>query len=162
MARGKPLEVERELLEAFRRNGLVNEYLLEILPAILWQAVPPSGRGRTISAMVAHMQSVRRMFARTGGARPGPVPLDRLRSTPCQAKNALHESTEILIQLFQPALAARKARVRRMPRRVVDMLVYLMQHDAHHRGQICSLARDLGHKFRPVDIMRIWGWKSLK
>jgi len=28
MAKGRPLEVERELLEAFRQSGLVNEYLV--------------------------------------------------------------------------------------------------------------------------------------
>ena len=46
-----------------------------------------------------------------------------------------------------------------MPRRVIDMLTYLMQHDAHHRGQICMLARDLGHTFSGDDTMRMWGWK---
>jgi hypothetical protein len=48
-----------------------------------------------------------------------------------------------------------------MPRRVVNILTYLVQHDAHHRGQICFLARDLGHKFRSEDTMRMWGWKAL-
>ena len=41
------------------------------------------------------------------------------------------------------------------------MLTYLIQHDAHHRGQICSLARDLGHEFLAEDIARLWGWKKL-
>ena len=35
------------------------------------------------------------------------------------------------------------------------MLTYLMQHDAHHRGQICLLARDLGHEFSGDDTMRL-------
>jgi uncharacterized damage-inducible protein DinB len=48
-----------------------------------------------------------------------------------------------------------------MPRRVVNMLMYLVQHDAHHRGQITSLARDLGHEFASQDVMRIWGWKAM-
>jgi hypothetical protein len=41
------------------------------------------------------------------------------------------------------------------------MIAYLMQHDAHHRGQICMLARDLGHQFTGDDTMRIWGWKAM-
>jgi uncharacterized damage-inducible protein DinB len=41
------------------------------------------------------------------------------------------------------------------------MLIYLVQHDAHHRGQICTLARDLGHEFASGDMTRIWGWKAL-
>jgi uncharacterized damage-inducible protein DinB len=161
MARGRPLDVEHELLEAFKQNGLVSEYLVSVLPAALWRMPPPNGRGRSLAAIIAHMQSVRRMFARTGGARPGPPALDRNRSTPAQACRAFRRSTEDLARLFETAIAARKARVPGMPRRVVNMMAYLMQHDAHHRGQVCALARDLGHEFRSEDTMRIWGWKAL-
>jgi uncharacterized damage-inducible protein DinB len=161
MPKGRPLEIESELLEAFRRNGLVSEYLVGAVPSAIWRAAPPSGRGRSIAAIVAHMQSVRRMFARMGGARPGPRPLDRLRSTPVQAQRALRESTEVLARLFEAAIVARRARVNGMPRRVVNMMAYLMEHDAHHRGQICTLVRDLGYELRSEDIMRMWGWKRL-
>ena len=161
MAKGRPLEVERELLEAFGQSGLATEYLVKVLPTALWRTPPASGRGRSIAAIVAHMQSVRRMFARMGGARPGPPSLDRNRSTPVQARRALRQSTEDLARLFETAYAGRQARVKGMPRRGVNMLMYLMQHDAHHRGQICSLARDLGHQFTSEDIMRLWGWKAL-
>jgi len=161
MAKGRPLDVERELLEAFRQSGLVSEYLVGVLPPALWRVPPPSGRGRSMAAIVAHMQGVRRTFARMGGARPGPPPLDRLRSTPLQAQRALRHSTDDLVRLFESAFDVRQARVSGMPRRVVNMLAYLMQHDAHHRGQICSLARDLGHAFASEDTMRIWGWKAL-
>jgi uncharacterized damage-inducible protein DinB len=161
MARGRPLEVEQELLEAFAQSGLVNEYLVSVLPDALWRAAPPSGRGRSIAAIVAHMQSVRRTFARLGGARPGPPSLDRKVSSRAQARRALGESTDVLVQLFETAIAAKQARVKGMPRRVVNMLIYLIQHDAHHRGQICAVARDLGHEFRGEDTMRIWGWKAM-
>ena len=161
MARGRPLDVERELLEEFRHNGLVNEYLVGALPARLWRAEPPGGRGRTIAAMVTHMQGVRRTFARMGGARPGPQVLDRQRTTQAQARRALRQSTDMLASLFESAIDARQTRVKGMPRRVVNMLTYLIQHDAHHRGQICALARDLGHQFSADDTMRIWGWKAI-
>jgi uncharacterized damage-inducible protein DinB len=154
MPKGRPLDVERELLEAFRQSGLVNEYLLRVLPASLWRTPPPSGRGRSMAAIVAHMQGVRRTFARMGGAQPGPPSLDRKRSTPVRARRALRPSTEDLAHLFEAAITARQTRVKGMPRRVVNMLAYLMQHDAHHRGQICVLARDLGHEFRSEDTAR--------
>jgi uncharacterized damage-inducible protein DinB len=161
MPRGRPLDVERELLEAFRQSGHVSEYLVEVLPAALWRMRPPGDRGRSIAAIVAHMQSVRRTFARMGGARPGPPSLDRMRSTPAQARRALRQSTDDLTRLFETALAARQTRVKGMPRRVVNMLMYLVQHDAHHRGQITSLATNLGHQFASQDVMRIWGWKAM-
>jgi uncharacterized damage-inducible protein DinB len=166
MARGRALDVEQELLEAFRQSGRVSEYLVEVLPASLWRTAPPGGRGRSLAAIVAHMQSVRRTFARMGGARPGRArarasSLDRNRSTPLQAQRALRESTDDLARLFETAITERRARVKGMPRRVVNMLMYLVQHDAHHRGQICGLARDLGHEFSSEDTMRIWGWKVM-
>jgi DinB family len=74
---------------------------------------------------------------------------------------ALRQSTDDLARLFEVALAARQTRVKGMPRRAVNMLMYLVQHDAHHRGQITSLARDLGHQFASHDVMRIWGWKAM-
>jgi hypothetical protein len=107
------------------------------------------------------MQGVRCTFARMGGARPGPPKLDKRSVTPAQAGRAFRQSTDDLVQLFEAAFASRRARGQGLPRRVVDMLTYLMQHDAHHRGQICMLARDLGHEFSGDDTMRLWGWKKI-
>ena len=161
MTRNRPLEVEQELLEAFEQNGRVNEYLVSVLSDTVWRTPPPDGRGRTIAAIVAHIQSVRRTFARMGGARPGPPSLDRLTSTRAQAQRALRQSTTDLTALFEATISARRARVKGMPRRLVNMLIYLVQHDAHHRGQIFMLAKSLGHEFRTEDVMRVWGWKAL-
>jgi uncharacterized damage-inducible protein DinB len=161
MARGRPLEVDRELLEAFEQSGLVTDYLVGVLPDRIWRLPPASGRGRTIAAIVAHIQGVRRTFARMGGARPGPAALDRQKSSRTEARRALRESTRILTAQFEAAIAAGQTRVKGMPRRVVNMMVYLIQHDAHHRGQITARARDLGHEFRGEDTMRVWGWKAL-
>jgi len=161
MPKGRPLDVGSELLESFVQSGRVSEYLVAVLPPALWRIPPPAGRGRTIAAIVAHMQSVRRTFARMGRARPGPPSLDRKTVTVTQARKALRQSTDQLCDLFETALRDRQARVKGMPRRWVDMLTYLIQHDAHHRGQICTLARDLGHEFGSGDMTRVWGWKSL-
>jgi uncharacterized damage-inducible protein DinB len=159
--RGQPLDVERELLEAFEHSARVSELLVGALPRRLWHATPPNG-GRSIAAMVAHMQGVRRTFAKMGGASPTLPALDRNSSTPADARKALRHSREALMELFRAALAARKARVTGMPRRTVNMMLYLMQHDAHHRGQIAMLARELGHRLSGADVMQLWGWKRLQ
>lgn len=161
MATGRPLDIGRELIEAFRHSGLVNEYLVSVLPVALWRQAPPGGHGRTIAANVAHIQGVRRTFARMGGVRPGPPTLDRKVVTPPEALQALRQSTDDLAGLFESAFASGHARVKGQPRRAVNMLAYLMQHDAHHRGQICTLARALGHAFSGDDTMRLWGWKAM-
>jgi uncharacterized damage-inducible protein DinB len=78
------------------------------------------------------------------------------------ACRALRQSTDELARLFETALGNRQARVSGMPRRAIDMLTYLMQHDAHHRGQICMLARAFGHEFRSEDTTRLWGWRAIE
>lgn len=161
MPRGRPLDIEGELVEGFERSGLVNAYLVDVLPAELWRADPPAGRGRSIAGIVAHMQSVRRTFGKMGGADPVPAKIDQRSATPREASVALREGNASLAELFRTGLASGRARIRGLPRRTVDMILYLMQHDAHHRGQICTLARDLGHEFQGEDVTRIWGWRKL-
>lgn len=161
MPRGRPLEVEQELIESFRHCCLVTEYLVGRLPARIWLTPPPGGRGRSIAAIVAHVQGVRRTFARMGGDKPGPPALDKQTATPAEARRALRESARVLTRQLEAALQARQARVKGMPRRMVGMLTYLMQHDAHHLGQISTLASDLGHEFDVDDLMRFWGWKRI-
>jgi uncharacterized damage-inducible protein DinB len=158
---GRALDLERELLEAFDHCCRVSEYLLQVLPAPIWRAAPPDGNGRSIALIVAHMQSVRNMFAKMGGATLLPGPLDRTRSTRDEAREALQQSREALMSLFKGALAQGQPRVKKMPRRLVNMMMYLVQHEAHHRGQVCSLARALGHRLSKEEVMRIWGWKKL-
>ena len=157
----QPLDLERELLESFEHCCRVSEYMVDALPLHAWHTEPPDGKGRSIAAIVAHMQSIRRMFAKMGGADPVPAALDGTRSTPADARQGLQQSRKVLVTLFREAMAQRRSRVKKMPRRIVNMIFYLTQHEAHHRGQICMLARALGHRLSKDDVMRIWGWKSL-
>jgi hypothetical protein len=60
--------------------------------------------------------------------------LDRQHVTSEEACRALRQSTDDLAGLFESALAARQTRVKGMPRRAIDMLTYLMQHDAAPGG----------------------------
>ena len=161
MARGRPLNLAAELIEEFEHCASVTTYVVGTIPKELWRSSPPSERGRTIAGIVAHIQSVRRMLAKMGGARPTPLRLDRLTVTPEQAARALQQSHDALAALFRRSLEAGETRVKGMPRRTVNMIAYLIQHDAHHRGQIFTLARDLDHEFTSDEIMRAWGWKKL-
>jgi uncharacterized damage-inducible protein DinB len=156
----KPLDAKEELLEAFENSLRVTEYLVSALPGRLWLAEPPDGNGRSIAAMVAHRQSMRRTFAKMGGA-PVPLPLDRSGSTATEARRGLRKSRDALTELFRGAFARDAGRLKGLPRRVVNMMLYLVQHEAHHRGQICRLAQALGHRLSQGDVMRVWGWKKL-
>jgi uncharacterized damage-inducible protein DinB len=160
MSTRKPLNLQDELLEAFDHCGSVTEHLVGTLSQDVWQQPPPSGRGRTIAAVVAHLHGVRKTFAKMGGAAVGPS-LDRRRVTPAEARRALHQINGSLLALFRESLARGEARVKGMPRRSINMMSYLIEHDAHHRGRMMMRARDLGHEFSADDVMRIWGWKRI-
>jgi hypothetical protein len=99
----QPLDPGRELLEAFEHSCRVSEYVAEVLPSRVWRPEPDS-KGRSIAAIVAHIQSVRRTFAKMGGARPIPPALDHARSTPDDARRGLRQSRQALITLFREAL----------------------------------------------------------
>jgi uncharacterized damage-inducible protein DinB len=157
----RPLATDLELVEAFELSGRVTEYLVRIVPPRLWQLPPRTGHGRTIAAMVAHIHGVRRTFAKMGSTRPAAA-LDRKRVTAAAAGRALRQTNDALTALFRESLDRGEARVSGLPRRTVNMIAYLMQHDAHHRGQITLRARELGHEFSGDDVMRIWGWKRLR
>jgi uncharacterized damage-inducible protein DinB len=161
MPRGRPIDVAAELLEAFEKSARVTEYLISRVPDELWHAPGPTGRGRTLAAIAAHMQSVRRTFARMGGARPTGPSLDRRTVTKAQAVKALRDSADGLVRAFSEGIAQGRSRVSGQPRRLVEMLAYLLQHDAHHRGQITMRVADLGGEFASDDNARIWGWKKL-
>jgi uncharacterized damage-inducible protein DinB len=95
-----------------------------------------------------------------GGA-PATPPLDRMRVTPTEARRALHRINATLTAMFTESLERGDARIKGMPRRSINMMTYLVEHDAHHRGQIMLRARELGHAFSGEDLMRIWGWKRM-
>ena len=156
----RPLMADREIVEEFDLCGRVTEYLVRRLPHRLWHLPPRTGHGRTIAAMVAHIHGVRKTFAKMGGAKPA-ASLDRRRVTPAEAHRALRQTNETLTTLFGDSLARGEVRIKGLPRRSINMMAYLMQHDAHHRGQIVLRARELGHEFSRDDVMRIWGWKRL-
>lgn len=94
----QPLDPRRELLDAFEHSCRVSEYVVKVLPSRVWRPEPPDSRGRSIAAIVAHIQSVRRTFAKMGNARPIPPALDRARLTPDDALRALRQSREALMR----------------------------------------------------------------
>src|SRR5271166_277502 len=88
-----PFLLPAALLDAFKTNDLINQYLLENLPEAAWGAEPPDGKGRTVAAIVAHMHNVRVMWLKAA-AKGSKIPeqLDRTKVTPAQAQKGLEQS----------------------------------------------------------------------
>jgi uncharacterized damage-inducible protein DinB len=148
------------LLNAFDTNDRINQYLIENVAPAAWKAKPPDGKGRTISAIVAHMHNVRVMWLKVS-AKGSEVPsqLDRATVTPAQAVRALEQSREALSKLIGRALQT-DGRIKGFRPDVAGFLGYLIAHDAHHRGQIAMLARQVGHPLPQKVTFGMWEWGS--
>jgi uncharacterized damage-inducible protein DinB len=145
------------LLNAFDTNNRINHYLIDNLPPGAWKAKPD--KGRTIAAIVAHMHNVRVMWLKATKAEEIPEQLDRASVTPGQALRALESSRHALSLVISRALEG-DGRVKGFRPDVAGFLGYLISHDAHHRGQITMLARQMGHPLPQKAMFGMWEWGS--
>ena len=146
------------LLTSFDTNDRINRYMIENLPAEAWRADSPGGKGRTIAAIVAHLHNVRVMWLKAA-AKGSKIPdqLDRATVTPAQATKALEQSRAALSAVLKSALES-DGRVKGFRPDAAGFLGYLIAHDAHHRGQICMLARQVGHPLPRKAMFGMWEW----
>lgn len=153
-----PFLLSEALLTAFDTNDQINQYLLGNLPEAAWRAEMPDGKGRTIAAIVAHVHNVRVMWLKAA-AKESKIPeqLDRTKVTPAQAAKALDQSRSALSDVLNKALE-NDGRVKGFKPDVAGFLGYLIAHDAHHRGQICMLARQLGYPISQKAMFGMWEW----
>ena len=152
-------QLPQALMKAFDTNNRINQYLIENLPPEAWNAKLPDGKGRTVAAIVAHMHNVRVMWLKAAKAEEIPDQLDRATVTPAAAKRALDSSWEALSVVAHRALAT-DGRIKGFRPDVAGFIGYLITHDAHHRGQISMLARQLGHPLPQKAMFGMWEWGS--
>jgi uncharacterized damage-inducible protein DinB len=150
-------QLPQALLNALDTNSRISLYLIDNLPIEAWSAKLPDGKGRTIAAIVAHMHNVRVMWLKAAKADDIPDQLDRATVTPAQAGRALERSREALHKLCHRALET-DGRIRGFRPDVAGFVGYLVAHDAHHRGQIAMLARQLGHPLPQKAMFGMWEW----
>jgi len=153
-----PFSLSQALLTSFDTNDRINQYLLENLPAEAWRAEPPEGKGRSIAAIVAHMHNVRVMWLKaTAKGSKIPDQLDRNNVTVAQAAKGLEQSRASLSAVLKSSLEG-DGRVKGFRPDVGGFFGYLIAHDAHHRGQICMLARQAGHPLPQKAMFGMWEW----
>lgn len=145
------------LLNAFDTNNRINAYLIENLPTEAWTAKTPDSKGRTVAAIVAHMHNVRVMWLKAAKANAVPEQLDRATVTTTQAVKALESSLHALHTLISASLNS-DGQIKNFKPDVVGFVGYLIAHDAHHRGQIAMLARQLGHALPQETMFGMWEW----
>ena len=173
MGRAAPLpalDLGQSLVESYAINDQMNQLVIEHLDPRAWRAKPPGGRGRTVAAIFAHMHNIRRKWLRLSAPHLKlPAQLDRTRCTQPQARAALAESARRCSEMLREALERPAGRVKQFRRdgwarpwpAGGAMFTYMLVHEAHHRGQVCMLAHQLGFPL-PVKVSYgMWTWERL-
>jgi uncharacterized damage-inducible protein DinB len=147
----------------------MNQILIERLDPAAWRA-KPSGNVRTIAAIFTHMHNVRAKWVRlTASHLKVPPLLNRARCTPRQARAGLTESAARCAEMLAEALGGGGRRVEKFRRDGwakpwpvgPEMLCYMLAHEAHHRGQVCMLAHQLGFPLSNEVTSGLWNWEKL-
>jgi uncharacterized damage-inducible protein DinB len=156
--RKQPVDLGRALVEAFLTNERINQALLDLLDPAVWRAAPPSSKRRNVATTFAHLHNVRCMRLKMSAKdTPPPARLDRAEVTPDEARRALGESARAMVALIERSLAA-GGHVPDFRPDVVALVCAAITHEAHHRGQICHWARELGSPLGPEQQLVLWEW----
>lgn len=159
----------RAAAQVFAANDRINQILIDHLDPAAWKA-KPLGKVRAIAAIFAHMHNVRCKWIRlTAPHLKIPRQLHRAQCTPRQARAALAESAARCAEMLAEALDGRAGRIEKFLRdgwgrpwpAGVEMLCYMISHEAHHRGQVCMLAHQLGCKLPNAATSDMWNWEKL-
>jgi len=162
VAKALSLDFRKSLLETFAVNEKANQLLLSNIADEAWHAAPPSGKGRSIGAIAAHIHHVRLMWlsaADKNGKHPAKVDPDK--ATRAQVQTALKASAGAMHALLEKALEDPTGKVQHFKPNVVAFVGYLIAHDAHHRGQMAMLARQVGHSVPAKAGFGLWEWGTL-
>jgi len=162
-------QLGRAAVQIFAANDRMNQILIEHLDPRAWSAKPP-GKVRPIAAIFTHMHNVRTKWVRlTAGHMKVPRQLHRTKCTPQQARAGLAESAARCADMLAEALGDSKGRIDKFRRDGwakpwpvgVEMLCYMLSHEAHHRGQVCMLAHQLGFPLPIAVTSGLWNWEKL-
>ncbi len=155
------------LIDAWRTNNRVTVYLIENLPPELWAMNIPGSSRRTIRSLSAHIHNTRCMWIKMIAANHGvavPRTVDARTVKPSSLSRALERSSKGIIDVIRLG-AVRGGTIpaatwQNFPTDLVHFLNYFVAHEAHHRGQLCMLARQLGHRLPTEVTAGLWQWKK--
>jgi uncharacterized damage-inducible protein DinB len=183
-------QLGRSAVQIFTANDRMNQILIEHLDPAAWVAKPPTaklttakpttaqppGKVRSIAAIFTHMHNVRCKWIRlTAPHLKVPTQLNRAHCTQEQARAGLAESAARCAEMLAQALGGcegggeNDGRIDKFIRDGwakpwpvgVEMLCYMLSHEAHHRGQVCMLAHQLGFPLPITVTSGIWNWEKL-
>ena len=159
--RKQPVDLGGALVEAFATNERINQVLLDLIDPAIWEQFPPCSPRRTIATSFAHMHNVRCMRLKMSGKGiAAPPRLSRATVTMAGARAGMAASAAAMVKLIERSLAG-GGHVPDFRPDVVALVCAAITHEAHHRGQICHWARELGAPLGPEEQLQLWDWGAL-
>jgi uncharacterized damage-inducible protein DinB len=157
----------RALIAAWRTVNRATTFLIENLPPEIWAVPIPGVPRRTVRAIAAHIHNGRRGWIKSLGERHGaavPESVDGRSVRPAGVVRALTKSSEGIIDLIRLGVArggtVPSAVWQNFPTDLTHFLCYFVAHEGYHQGQICLIARQLGHRLSAEVRGGIWQWKK--
>jgi len=164
-------DLEGTILAAWRTNNRITTSLIQGVPDRLWEAAVPGIGRRSVRTIAAHLHNVRSSWIKTLGAEHGIVrpPLADLKTV---SRRELVSALQGSSAGMESLLALGLANGGRLPRSkayvwqnlsldVGHVLTYFVAHEAHHRGQIVMIARQLGQRLPDRVTNGLWWWKAV-
>jgi len=156
-------------MAAWRTNNRITGELIRSLPAPLWDVAVRGVPRRTVRAIAAHLHNARCMWIKTLGREHGivaPARVDHRHVSSRQLAAALKRSAAGIEALLRLGLASggqvppSKGYVwRNLSLDVAHVLTYFVAHEAHHRGQLVMMARQVGQRLPATATRDLWQWK---
>jgi uncharacterized damage-inducible protein DinB len=148
-------------VQIFAANERMNQILIERLDPAAWRAKPPA-KTRTIAAIFTHMHNVRTKWVRLSAPHlKVPAQLNHANCTQQQARAGLAESAARCGEMLAEAEMFRRDGWAPAWPAGPEMLCYMLSHEAHHRGQVCMLAHQLGYPLSKEVGYGLWNWNKL-
>ena len=164
-ARSHSDEAGERLIAAWRTNSRATSYLIENLPREIWSSRVPGVPGETVGKIAAHLHNSRCQWIKALGGRHGvtvPRLVDLRRVRQAELLRALARSSDSIVQLIELGLSlggrVPRATWQNFPTDLEHFLSYFAAHEAHHRGQLCLVARQLGRRLPRNVAGGVWQW----
>jgi len=155
-------------IAAWRTTHRATAFLIESLPPAVWSSPVPGVPRQTVRRIAAHVHNsrcrwIKALGARHGVAEPRRVDLSRVRQP--ELLRALERSSRGMVALIELAVSnggkVPRATWQNFPADMEHFLTYFAAHEAHHRGQLLLVARQLGHRLPSGVANGVWQWTAL-